>query len=155
MAQIWNADVSICTYLLKWWSVWVENHWNHCSDIIEQSELWYWKKKVNFISTFWPDFPPLNLFLSGYIQEECVIPCPFDCKLSDWSSWGSCSSSCGIGVRIRSKWLKEKPYNGGRPCPKLDLKNQVKCLKQQQQHGAKNYPLDNFLLKSESLSCCK
>ncbi|XP_066202247.1 thrombospondin type-1 domain-containing protein 7B [Saccopteryx leptura] len=62
---------------------------------------------------------------SGYIQEECVIPCPFDCKLSDWSNWGSCSSSCGIGVRIRSKWLKEKPYNGGRPCPKLDLKNQV------------------------------
>ncbi|XP_077623950.1 thrombospondin type-1 domain-containing protein 7B-like [Crocuta crocuta] len=62
---------------------------------------------------------------SGYIQEECVIPCPFDCKLSDWSSWGSCSSSCGIGVRIRSKWLKEKPYNGGRPCPRLDLKNQV------------------------------
>ncbi|VTJ82931.1 Hypothetical predicted protein, partial [Marmota monax] len=59
-----------------------------------------------------------------YMQEECVIPCPFDCKLSDWSSWGSCSSSCGIGVRIRSKWLKEKPYNGGRPCPKLDLKNQ-------------------------------
>ncbi|XP_010328810.3 thrombospondin type-1 domain-containing protein 7B [Saimiri boliviensis] len=62
---------------------------------------------------------------SGYIQEKCVVPCPFDCKLSDWSSWGSCSSSCGIGVRIRSKWLKEKPYNGGRPCPKLDLKNQV------------------------------
>ncbi|XP_021054219.1 thrombospondin type-1 domain-containing protein 7B [Mus pahari] len=62
---------------------------------------------------------------SGYIQEACVIPCPFDCKLSDWSSWGSCSSSCGIGVRIRSKWLKEKPYSGGRPCPKLDLKNQV------------------------------
>ncbi|XP_028628963.1 thrombospondin type-1 domain-containing protein 7B [Grammomys surdaster] len=62
---------------------------------------------------------------SGYIQEACVIPCPFDCKLSDWSTWGSCSSSCGIGVRIRSKWLKEKPYSGGRPCPKLDLKNQV------------------------------
>ncbi|XP_045154839.1 thrombospondin type-1 domain-containing protein 7B [Echinops telfairi] len=62
---------------------------------------------------------------SGYIQEQCVIPCPFDCKLSDWSSWGSCSSSCGVGVRIRSKWLQEKPYNGGRPCPKLDLKNQV------------------------------
>ncbi|KAM5279638.1 thrombospondin type-1 domain-containing protein 7B [Ctenodactylus gundi] len=62
---------------------------------------------------------------SGYIEEQCVVPCPFDCKLSDWSSWGSCSSSCGIGVRIRSKWLKEKPYNGGRPCPKLDLKNQV------------------------------
>ncbi|KAI5186224.1 Thrombospondin Type-1 Domain-Containing Protein 7B [Manis pentadactyla] len=68
---------------------------------------------------------PSHCSSSGYIQEECVIPCPFDCKLSDWSSWGSCSSSCGIGVRIRSKWLKEKPYSGGRPCPKLDLKNQV------------------------------
>lgn len=73
----------------------------------------------------------LNLFLSGFIEEECVIPCPFDCKLSDWSSWGPCSSSCGIGVRIRSKWLKEKPYDGGRPCPKLDLKNQVKYRKPQ------------------------
>uniref|UniRef100_A0A5F9DSJ3 Thrombospondin type-1 domain-containing protein 7B n=1 Tax=Oryctolagus cuniculus TaxID=9986 RepID=A0A5F9DSJ3_RABIT len=68
---------------------------------------------------------PSHCNSSGYIQEECVVPCPFDCKLSDWSSWGSCSSSCGIGVRIRSKWLKEKPYNGGRPCPRLDLKNQV------------------------------
>nr|XP_045006889.1 thrombospondin type-1 domain-containing protein 7B isoform X3 [Jaculus jaculus] len=68
---------------------------------------------------------PSHCSTSGYIQEKCVIPCPFDCKLSDWSSWGSCSSSCGIGVRIRSKWLKEKPYNGGRPCPKLDLKNQA------------------------------
>lgn len=28
-------------------------------------------------------------------------------------------------MRVRSKWLKEKPYNGGRPCPKLDLRNQV------------------------------
>ncbi|XP_026503553.1 thrombospondin type-1 domain-containing protein 7B [Terrapene carolina triunguis] len=62
---------------------------------------------------------------SGYIEESCVIPCPFDCKLSDWSSWATCSSSCGTGMKIRSKWLKEKPYNGGRPCPTLDLKNQV------------------------------
>ncbi|XP_025979254.2 thrombospondin type-1 domain-containing protein 7B [Dromaius novaehollandiae] len=62
---------------------------------------------------------------SGYIEEPCTVPCPFDCKLSDWSSWAPCSSSCGMGVRTRSRWLKEKPYNGGRPCPKLDLKNQV------------------------------
>lgn len=54
-----------------------------------------------------------------------MVPCPFDCRLSDWSSWSPCSSSCGPGVRVRSKWLKEKPYNGGRPCPKLDLRNQV------------------------------
>ncbi|XP_068101989.1 thrombospondin type-1 domain-containing protein 7B [Hyperolius riggenbachi] len=62
---------------------------------------------------------------SGYIEERCEVPCPFDCKLSDWSSWSSCSASCGSGVKVRSKFLKEKPYNGGRPCPKLDLRNQV------------------------------
>uniref|UniRef100_A0A8C4VDA8 Thrombospondin type-1 domain-containing protein 7A n=1 Tax=Falco tinnunculus TaxID=100819 RepID=A0A8C4VDA8_FALTI len=68
---------------------------------------------------------PSRCSSSGYIEETCTVPCPFDCKLSDWSSWSPCSSSCGPGVKVRSKWLKEKPYNGGRPCPKLDLKNQV------------------------------
>ncbi|NWS68862.1 THS7B protein, partial [Crotophaga sulcirostris] len=68
---------------------------------------------------------PSRCSSSGYVEESCTVPCPFDCKLSDWSSWSSCSSSCGPGVKVRSRWLKEKPYNGGRPCPKLDLKNQV------------------------------
>ncbi|NXT48186.1 THS7B protein, partial [Pluvianellus socialis] len=68
---------------------------------------------------------PSHCSSSGYIEESCTVPCPFDCKLSDWSGWSPCSSSCGPGVKVRSKWLKEKPYNGGRPCPKLDLKNQV------------------------------
>ncbi|XP_014851900.1 PREDICTED: thrombospondin type-1 domain-containing protein 7B isoform X1 [Poecilia mexicana] len=62
---------------------------------------------------------------SGYIVEVCHIPCPLDCKLSDWSSWSACSSSCGSGLKIRSKWLREKAFNGGQPCPKLDLKNQA------------------------------
>ncbi|KAI9538317.1 Thrombospondin type-1 domain-containing protein 7B [Dissostichus eleginoides] len=61
---------------------------------------------------------------SGYMVEVCHIPCPLDCKLSDWSAWSSCSASCGSGLKIRSKWLREKAFNGGRPCPKLDLKNQ-------------------------------
>lgn len=62
---------------------------------------------------------------SGYIEEACIIPCPSDCKLSEWSNWSRCSKSCGSGVKVRSKWLREKPYNGGRPCPKLDHVNQV------------------------------
>lgn len=62
---------------------------------------------------------------TGYIEEACIIPCPSDCKLSEWSNWSRCSKSCGSGVKVRSKWLREKPYNGGRPCPKLDHVNQV------------------------------
>ncbi|XP_023658491.2 thrombospondin, type I, domain containing 7Ab [Paramormyrops kingsleyae] len=61
----------------------------------------------------------------GYIEEACIIACPSDCKLSEWSSWSRCSKSCGSGVKVRSKWLREKPYNGGRPCPKLDHINQA------------------------------
>ncbi|XP_069067932.1 thrombospondin type-1 domain-containing protein 7A [Pleurodeles waltl] len=61
----------------------------------------------------------------GYIEEACIIPCPSDCKLSEWSTWSRCSKSCGSGVKVRSKWLREKPYNGGRPCPKMDHVNQV------------------------------
>ncbi|KAA0710433.1 Thrombospondin type-1 domain-containing protein 7A [Triplophysa tibetana] len=61
----------------------------------------------------------------GYIEEACIIPCPSDCKLSEWSNWSRCSKSCGSGVKVRSKWLREKPYNGGRPCPKLDHVNQL------------------------------
>ncbi|XP_060733030.1 thrombospondin type-1 domain-containing protein 7B [Tachysurus vachellii] len=58
-------------------------------------------------------------------EESCSIPCPLDCRLSVWSAWSPCSVSCGSGLRVRSRWLREKPFNGGRPCPKLDLKNQV------------------------------
>lgn len=58
--------------------------------------------------------------------EVCHIPCPLDCKLSDWSAWSACSASCGSGLQMRSKWLREKAFNGGRPCPRLDLKNQVR-----------------------------
>lgn len=57
--------------------------------------------------------------------EVCHIPCPLDCKLSDWSAWSACSASCGSGLQMRSKWLREKAFNRGRPCPRLDLKNQV------------------------------
>ncbi|KAG7464148.1 hypothetical protein MATL_G00184190 [Megalops atlanticus] len=62
---------------------------------------------------------------SGYMEEVCHVPCPLDCKLSDWSAWSACSAPCGSGVKVRSKWLREKAFNGGRPCPKLDVKNQV------------------------------
>nr|XP_032801799.1 thrombospondin type-1 domain-containing protein 7A-like isoform X2 [Petromyzon marinus] len=58
-------------------------------------------------------------------EESCVVACPSDCRLSEWSGWSPCSKSCGSGVKVRSKWLREKPFNGGRPCPKLDHTNQV------------------------------
>ncbi|CAL8389300.1 unnamed protein product [Gadus morhua 'NCC'] len=63
---------------------------------------------------------------SGYETEVCHVPCPLDCKLSAWTAWTACSAPCGGGLKTRSKWLREKAFNGGRPCPKLDMKNQVR-----------------------------
>lgn len=77
------------------------------------------KMNVNFLKSLFLVHVP------GYIEEACSIPCPSDCKLSEWSNWSRCSKSCGSGVKVRSKWLREKRYNGGRPCPKLDQINQV------------------------------
>ncbi|XP_048340453.1 thrombospondin type-1 domain-containing protein 7B [Sphaerodactylus townsendi] len=96
---------------------------------------------------------------SGYIEEPCMVPCPFDCKLSDWSAWTPCSSTCGTGVRTRSRWLKEKPYNGGRPCPKLDPKNQVyeaiPCYSECSQYSWETEPWSPCEINSEqnSLHC--
>ena len=68
----------------------------------------------------------IHCFPLGYETEVCHVPCPLDCKLSAWTAWTACSASCGGGLKTRSKWLREKAFNGGRPCPKLDMKNQVR-----------------------------
>lgn len=66
--------------------------------------------------------------VTGFEDESCHVPCSTDCKLSEWSNWSTCSASCGGGVKVRSQWLREKPFNGGRPCPKLNYKNQVRMM---------------------------
>ncbi|XP_025235320.1 thrombospondin type-1 domain-containing protein 7A [Theropithecus gelada] len=87
----------------------------------------------------------------GYIEEACIIPCPSDCKLSEWSNWSRCSKSCGSGVKVRSKWLREKPYNGGRPCPKLDHVNQAQVYEVVPCHSDCN----QYLWVTEPWSICK
>eukprot|EP00931_Biecheleriopsis_adriatica_P047950 TRINITY_DN27682_c0_g2_i1.p1 TRINITY_DN27682_c0_g2~~TRINITY_DN27682_c0_g2_i1.p1 ORF type:complete len:1370 (-),score=205.40 TRINITY_DN27682_c0_g2_i1:43-4152(-) len=42
--------------------------------------------------------------------------CPVDCKLSDWSVWSDCSSTCGPGVSERTRKIVTKPIYGGKVC---------------------------------------
>lgn len=94
--------------------------WHVCLTLL----MWSWLQTVTKSKSGLPP-PVCQCPISGYVVDVCHIPCPLDCKLSDWSAWSVCSASCGSGLKIRSKWLREKAFNGGRPCPKLDLKNQV------------------------------
>nr|CAD7414040.1 unnamed protein product [Timema poppensis] len=39
----------------------------------------------------------------GLEEEPCLMPCPTDCLLSEWTSWGECSTMCGPGVHNRTR----------------------------------------------------
>ncbi|TRY76744.1 hypothetical protein TCAL_08000 [Tigriopus californicus] len=45
---------------------------------------------------------------------------PRDCKVSEWSDWGPCSKSCGIGEALRRRTIQKHPKRGGKSCPKLE-----------------------------------
>lgn len=44
---------------------------------------------------------------------------PRDCRVSDWSPWGACSRSCGIGEMQRRREVLKHARRGGKVCPPL------------------------------------
>ncbi|GFR75935.1 thrombospondin type-1 domain-containing protein 7B [Elysia marginata] len=52
-----------------------------------------------------------------YREENCSIPCPVDCQMSDWTDWSPCSVQCGSGISYRSRKVVTQQANGGRLCP--------------------------------------
>ena len=71
-----------------------------------------------YLSDFCHNFP-------AYEEEMCLIPCPVDCIMSDWSPWSDCSTSCETGTQMRYRHIKQIPSDGGRLCPALDQANKV------------------------------
>ena len=63
------------------------------------------------------------------VSGKCIATDVTDCQVSTWgswtdtSSWGSCSKSCGGGVKTktqeRTRSITTQPENGGEPCPAL------------------------------------
>eukprot|EP00397_Hematodinium_sp_SG-2012_P001943 GEMP01001948.1.p1 GENE.GEMP01001948.1~~GEMP01001948.1.p1 ORF type:complete len:1138 (+),score=201.54 GEMP01001948.1:209-3622(+) len=58
---------------------------------------------------------------TGYTKEALACnstPCntPEDCKLEPWSTWGSCSRTCGGGEQYRSRSIISTSVYGGNGC---------------------------------------
>jgi hypothetical protein len=49
-----------------------------------------------------------------------VQSCPVHCRVSAWSSWGSCSSDCGGGMRTREREVVINADFGGDTCPAIE-----------------------------------
>ncbi|ESN92355.1 hypothetical protein HELRODRAFT_181554 [Helobdella robusta] len=59
-------------------------------------------------------------------SEPCRVGCAVDCVLSQWSVWSTCSQTCGLGYRSRSREILLKSDNGGSDCP-LNLHERMVC----------------------------
>jgi len=53
------------------------------------------------------------------LEQACLIPCPQDCVVSEYSPWTSCSKTCGIGLRNRVRSVLVPSLFGGALCPNL------------------------------------
>lgn len=53
------------------------------------------------------------------LEQACLIPCPRDCVVSQFTAWTSCSKTCGIGLQNRIRFVLAPPLFGGAACPNL------------------------------------
>ncbi|XP_010788155.1 thrombospondin type-1 domain-containing protein 7A-like [Notothenia coriiceps] len=53
------------------------------------------------------------------LEQACLIPCPRDCVVSEFSPWTQCSKTCGMGLQNRIRFVLAPPLFGGSACPNL------------------------------------
>ena len=51
-----------------------------------------------------------------------------DCKLTEWTSWSSCTKTCSGGTRTREKRVLRSAQYGGQTCPKLQETNECNTI---------------------------
>ena len=84
-----------------------------------------------------------KLIWKSDIQGSCQDPeidfercneqnCPVDCKLSSWTTWSACSSTCGPGNKMRYRIVFSESDLGGVKCPSEEERTErVSCGNQE------------------------
>lgn len=67
-------------------------------------------------------------------KNHCGV---LDCKVSEWSQWSECDTSCGIGMMTRSRSILQPTQNGGKHCPSLVQKRGCQGLRCHGHHDRK------------------
>ncbi|KAF4788173.1 thrombospondin type-1 domain-containing protein 7B-like protein [Turdus rufiventris] len=52
-------------------------------------------------------------------EQACLVPCPRDCVVSQFSAWSPCGQGCARGLQHRTRAVIAPPLYGGAPCPNL------------------------------------
>jgi len=50
-------------------------------------------------------------------------PCPVDCEVSEWTTWGACDHKCDFGTRKRVRKVLVQPKENGKWCPLIEDRN--------------------------------
>eukprot|EP00746_Dinoflagellata_sp_MGD_P149407 gnl/MRDRNA2_/MRDRNA2_81439_c0_seq1.p1 gnl/MRDRNA2_/MRDRNA2_81439_c0~~gnl/MRDRNA2_/MRDRNA2_81439_c0_seq1.p1 ORF type:complete len:3654 (+),score=523.54 gnl/MRDRNA2_/MRDRNA2_81439_c0_seq1:90-11051(+) len=56
-----------------------------------------------------------------------ICPTPKPCVYSEWSSWSSCSTTCGVGEKRRFRHVDQIAQNGGHACTPDALSEVAEC----------------------------
>ncbi|XP_019646275.1 PREDICTED: spondin-1-like isoform X2 [Branchiostoma belcheri] len=70
------------------------------------------RKAINVV----PPKPQQSAEGVGKTEQD---PKVLHCEVSNWSGFSRCSRRCGGGLMVRSRYIRQKPVNGGTPCPRL------------------------------------
>ncbi|XP_006131588.2 somatomedin-B and thrombospondin type-1 domain-containing protein isoform X2 [Pelodiscus sinensis] len=62
--------------------------------------------------------------LTGDCCYDYPQACPaLPCIVGEWSHWSGCAEQCKPNLRMRRRYVKQEPKNGGEPCPPLEEKS--------------------------------
>ncbi|KAM7177041.1 somatomedin-B and thrombospondin type-1 domain-containing protein [Macrochelys suwanniensis] len=62
--------------------------------------------------------------LTGDCCYDYSQACPaLPCIVGEWSHWSGCAEQCKPNLRMRRRYVKQEPKNGGEPCPLLEEKS--------------------------------